>query len=306
MVYRVVFLGTPRAAVPALDALVADHDVGLVVTQPDRPRGRSGTPQPPPVKQRAAEHGLDVAQPSTSAELVTAIEEHGPFDVGVVVAFGRILRPEVIELARHGMVNVHFSLLPRWRGAAPVARALMAGDTMSGVTIMRLDEGLDTGPIISAQAIDIPPDDDAGMLTDRLATMGARLLARELPRYLNGDLEPIPQTDEGAVYASKIEKSDRPIDVHADAVSIVAQVRGLSPAPAATLEIDGQVHKVLATQVSEHEVDTGTWSEVEGRPVVGVGDDSSIELLLVQPPGKTPQSGVDWLHGRQRSGGVVR
>ena len=305
MVARVVFLGTPRAAVPTLDALVIDHDVGLVITQPDRPRGRSGTPQPPPVKEKAAEHGLDIAQPATSTELAGAIEEHGPFEVGVVVAFGRILRPEVLELPRHGMVNVHFSLLPRWRGAAPVARALMAGDSMTGVTIMKLDDGLDTGPIISAQAIDIPPDDDAGMLTDRLATMGARLLGRELPRYLSGELEPAPQTDDGATYASKIEKDDRPIDIHADAESIVAQVRGLSPAPAATLEIDGQTHKVLAAQVSEHEVETGTWSDVEGRPVVGVGD-SSIELLMVQPPGKTPRPGVDWLHGRQRSGGVVR
>lgn len=305
MVYRVVFLGTPRAALPTLDALVVDHDVGLVVTQPDRPRGRSSTPQPSPVKERAAEHGLDVAQPSTSSELAGAIEEHGPFDGGVVVAFGRILRPEVLELPRHRMVNVHFSLLPRWRGAAPVARALMAGDSMTGVTIMKLDEGLDTGPIISAQAIDIPPDDDAGMLTDRLATMGARLLARELPRYLSGELKPSPQTDEGATYATKIEKDDRPIDVHADAESIFAQVRALSPSPAATLEIDGRTHKVLAVQVSEHEVETSTWSDVEGRPVVGVGD-GSIELLMVQPPGKTPQPGVDWLHGRQRSGGLVR
>lgn len=186
-----------------------------------------------------------------------------------------------------------------------MARALIAGDTMTGVTIMKLDEGLDTGPVISAQAIDIPPDEDAGMLTDRLASMGARLLARELPRYLSGELEPAPQTDEGATYATKIEKDDRPIDVHADAESIAAQVRGLSPSPTATLEIDGQTHKVLAVQVSEHEVEAGTWSDVEGRPVVGVGD-GSIELLLVQPPGKTPQPGVDWLHGRQRSGGVVR
>lgn len=305
MAARVVFLGTPRAAVPTLDTLVIDHDVGLVITQPDRPRGRSGTPQPSPVKEKAAEHSLDVAQPATSAQLAGAIEAHGPFEVGVVVAFGRILRPEVLDLARHGMVNVHFSLLPRWRGAAPVARALMAGDSMTGVTIMKLDEGLDTGPVISAQAIDIPPDDDAGMLTDRLATMGARLLGRELPRYLRGELEPAPQTDEGATYARKIEKSDRPIDVHAGAESIVAQVRGLSPSPAATLEIDGQTHKVLAAQVSEQEVESGTWSGLEGRPVVGVGD-SSIELLMVQPPGKTPQPGVDWLHGRQRSGGVVR
>ncbi|HSM44083.1 MAG TPA: methionyl-tRNA formyltransferase, partial [Acidimicrobiia bacterium] len=178
---RVVFLGTPGAAVPTLETLIAEHEVGLVVTQPDRPQGRSSKPVPPPVKVSASAHDIGVAQPQTREELARVIGHHAPFDVGIVVAYGRILRPEVLELPGNGMLNVHFSLLPRWRGAAPVARALMAGDEMTGVTIIKLDEGLDTGPVLTAQAIDISKSDNAGELTDRLARLGARLVANVLP-----------------------------------------------------------------------------------------------------------------------------
>jgi len=210
---RVVFLGTPEAAVPALEHLVGEHDVGLVITQPDRARGRSGTPKPPPVKEAATRHGIPVAQPESGEELLSALKEHGPFDVGVVVAYGRILKPDVLGAPQHGMVNAHFSLLPRWRGAAPVARALMAGDSMTGVTIMKIDEGLDTGPILTAQAIDILEDDDAGRLTSKLAELGGRLLVDTLPGYMSGDIEPVAQSDAGLTYAEKVEKGDRPIDV---------------------------------------------------------------------------------------------
>jgi methionyl-tRNA formyltransferase len=166
---RVVFLGTPEAAVPALDSLTQRHEIPLVVTQPDRTQGRSKRPVPSPVKRLASAKGLTVAQPEDRSELAKQFEDHGPFDVGVVVAYGRILRPEILEAPDRGLLNAHFSLLPRWRGAAPVARALMAGDAMTGVTIMKLDEGLDTGPILTAQAIDIPPGVDAGQLTESLA-----------------------------------------------------------------------------------------------------------------------------------------
>lgn len=303
---RLAFLGTPAAASPTLEALHdAGHDIALVVTQPDRPQGRSNRPVPPPVKTTALELGLPVAQPATRAELSSAIGDHGPLDVGVVVAYGRILHPDVLEAPGHGMLNVHFSLLPRWRGAAPVARALMAGDTMTGVTIMKLDEGLDTGPIITAQAIDIPEEDNAGALTDRLSRLGARLLTTVLPSYLAGEITPAGQTDEGATYAAKIERSDRPIDPGEPAESIVDQVRGLAPAPAATLDIDGRTHKVLeARQVKEPVVDPGKWAAVDGRLLVGVSG-GTIELVTVQPPGKTPQGGADWVNGQRRDGGLV-
>lgn len=301
---RLVFLGTPEAAVPTLEALTEHHDVGLVVTQPDRPKGRSGRPVPPPVKESATSMGLAVSQPGSRAELEATIDGHGPFDVGVVVAYGRILRPEILNAPEHGLLNVHFSLLPRWRGAAPVARALMARDPMTGVTIMKLDEGLDTGPILTAQAIDIPDDVDSGALTDRLAALGAGLLVDALPGYLSGDLHPVPQVEDGVTYADKIDKADRPIDPGADAERVVAQVRGLSPSPAATLEIDGETHKILEARVADIPVEPGTWANVGGRPLVGLGG-GAVELVRLQPPGKTPQNGVDWVNGRHRDSGRV-
>ena len=229
----------------------------------------------------------------------------GPFDVGVVVAYGRILRHEVLALPERGLLNIHFSLLPRWRGAAPVARALMAGDEMTGVTIIKLDEGLDTGPVLTAQAVDIPPDDDAGALTSRLAHLGARLLLEALPRYLAGDLEPVPQTEEGlVVYADKIEKEDRPIAPDTSAAAAVAKVRGLAPEPAATLTIDGEPHKILTARLHDTEVEKGHWRVVEGVPVAGFPG-GGVELVRLQPPGKKAMSGADWVRGRHSSQGVV-
>jgi len=301
---RVVFLGTPGAAVPTLSTLIDEQEVGLVVTQPDRPRGRSGKPVAPPVKEFALEHGIEVVQPQTRDELASVIAEHAPFDVGIVVAYGRILRPEVLELPRHGLLNVHFSLLPRWRGAAPVARALMAGDEMTGVTIIRLDEGLDTGPVLTAQAIDISESDNAGELTDRLARLGARLIANALPRYLAGETEPVPQTDDGATYAEKIDKDDRPIDPASNAASVVAKVRALAPDPAATLVIDGEPHQIHRASASDAELKPGTWRVVDGLPVVGFSG-GSVELLTLQPAGRNPRSGRDWVHGRRTDHGII-
>lgn len=301
---RVVFLGTPDAAVPTLETLIGEHQVGLVVTQPDRPKGRSSKPVPPPVKKSALEHGIEVAQPQTREELAIVTRDHAPFDVGIVVAYGRILGPEVLKIPGHGMLNVHFSLLPRWRGAAPVARALMAGDEMTGVTIMKLDEGLDTGPVLTAQAIDIPESDGAGELTDRLARLGARLVANALPRYLAGEIEPVAQTDDGVTYAEKIDKDDRPIDPASNAASVVAKVRALAPDPAATLVIDGETHKIHRAGPSDAEVERGTWRAVDGAPVVGFSG-GSVELVTLQPAGRNPRSGTDWVNGRHTDHGTI-
>ena len=301
---RVVFLGTPEAAVPTLEQLASRHDVALVVTQPDRARGRSGTPTAPPVKEAAIRLGISVEQPESAEGLVGALREHGPFDVGVVVAYGRILRPDALETPEHGMINVHFSLLPRWRGAAPVARAILAGDPMTGVTIMRLDEGLDTGPILNAQAIDILDDDDAGGLTARLAGLGARLLVSTLPGYLAGDIEAIAQSDEGLAYAEKIEKRDRPIDVKGHPDDALRRIKALAPRPAATLSIDSEPHKVFAARPIDAHLEPGTWAAVEGRPVVGLAG-GAIELVRLQPPGKIAMSGTDWVNGRQDDHGEI-
>ena len=210
---RIAFLGTPEAALPTLQALSGRYDVPLVVTQPDRAGGRGRALSPPPVKSEAARLGVEVTQPESSEAVVRALESAGGLDLAVVVAFGRILTPAALAVPARGVLNVHFSLLPRWRGAAPVARAIMEGDTMSGVTIIRLDEGLDTGPVLTAQAVDIGSEEVAGELTARLAGLGARLLSDITPSYLNGDLEPVPQSEEGTTYAAKIEPGERSIRV---------------------------------------------------------------------------------------------
>ncbi len=301
---RIAFLGTPSAAVPSLLRLREDNDAVTVITQPDRPRGRSREPQPSPVKVAAVEMGLEVQQPSTSAELEAALANSAPIDVGIAVAYGRILRPRVLAVPRAGFLNVHFSLLPRWRGAAPVERAIMAGDTMSGVTIIQLDEGMDTGPVLTAQAVDIAPDETGGALTARLADLGGRLISNSLEAYLDGSLVPQTQTDEGAVIARKIQKEDRPIEIDGTAKAARDKVRALAPSPGATLRVDGEVFKILAVQSSEFDVEPGRWVGIEGWPVVGLSDGAAT-LSLIQPPGRSLQEGSAWLRGARRSGGIV-
>jgi len=302
---RIVFFGTPDQALPALDALTKAFDVALVVTQPDRPRGRSGRPMAPPVKAFALGRGLAVAQPSNSPEIAEAVTSVGPLDLGVVVAYGRILRPAVLETPRHGILNLHFSLLPRWRGAAPVARALMAGDEMTGVTVIRLDEGLDTGPVLTAQAVDVLPDENAGDLTSRLARIGAALLVSVIPEYLSGEVVPVVQVDEGVAHAAKIEPDDRRLGQDHDLAAFLGRVRGLAPVPGATLEIDGKVHKILEARPWGSAPPVGEWGEQEGLPVVGVGEEG-VALVILQPPGRRPQTGEEWLRGRHRPGGRVQ
>lgn len=301
---RIVFLGTPSAAVPTLLSLVDEYEVARVITQPDRPRGRSQRLMPSPVKEAALRAGLPVAQPENRDSLLSSLGDEPRFDLGVVVAYGRLLTPAMLRAPRAGLLNVHFSLLPRWRGAAPVRRAILAGDNMTGVSIIRLDEGLDTGPILTAQAIDIDADENAGDLTERLASIGARLLMKVLPSYLNGDIEPATQTDDGATYAAKLSAGDRPLDLNLKRIEIINRVRGLAPSPAATLELDGELHKILAASTHPDTPRPGTWESVDGSPVVGAAD-GGVELQLLQRPGRIPQRGPDWVRGRHKANGVV-
>jgi methionyl-tRNA formyltransferase len=284
--------------------LAERHAIAIVITRPDRPRGRGRHPKPTPVKAEAERLGLPVAEPETDDQLIDALRDAQPLDLAVVVAYGRIIRPPALEVPARGMLNLHFSLLPRWRGAAPVSRALMAGDTMTGVTIFRLDEGLDTGPVLTAQGIDIEPEETAGELTSRLATIGARLMAGVVPRYLAGDLEPVPQRDEGMTHAAKIEPGERAIRLDGSLRDELNRVRGLAPSPGATLMIDGQSHLILRARAGDHHPAPGTWEGIDGWPVAGLAD-GGIELLTILPPGRKAIPGDAWLRGVRRAGGVV-
>ena len=301
---RLAFLGTPEVAVPTLDALAARFDIAVVVTRLDRPQGRHSKPLPTPVRIVADDIGIPVRQPASSDQIAGILQEHEPLDLAVVVAFGMILQPDALEVPTHGILNLHFSLLPRWRGAAPVARALIAGDTMSGVTIIRIDEGLDSGDVLTAQALSIRPDERAGGLTNRLAQIGSQLMLESVEQYLAGALEPVPQTEEVLSYAAKITAEDRPLSPQMTTTEFINRIRGLSPKPAATLDIDGQVHKVLQARESESIPASGRWETVGELPVVGVSN-GGVELLELQPPGKKPMSGESWLRGRLQVRGLT-
>lgn len=293
----VIFMGTPAAAVPSLVALSDICDVDVVVTRPDRPRGRSGRPQPTPVKVEAEQLGLAVVQPHDRDQLREMLARRLRPDVGVVVAFGMILEPAVLARPVRGFLNVHFSLLPRWRGAAPVERAIMAGDVTTGVTLMEMDEGLDTGPVVAASATAIGPDETGGEVTDRLARMGADLLAATLPGWIDGTVTSEPQAAVGSTYAPRIVAEDRDVDSSFEVATFVNTVRALAPDPGARLWIGDQPHKILQVARSSWTPAPGTWVDADGTPILGLAD-GAVEIRLIQPPGKRPMAGDAWLRGR--------
>lgn len=291
------FMGTPEAAIPSLRALAEGSDVQLVVTRPDRPQGRHRRVAPPPVKVAAEELGLEVFQPHSTPELIAQTALLPVPDVGVVVAFGMILRPQTLEHPERGFLNVHFSLLPRWRGAAPVERAIMVGDTESGVSLMEMDVGLDTGPVAAVSRTNILPTETGGALTERLAVMGADLLTSTLPGWVDHRISPTPQDDEGATYAARIEAADRHLDPTLRVAEAINRVRALAPVPGAQLELDGRPHRVLALEESEVDTSPGQWSDRDGHPHIGFADGSA-RVITIQPPGKRAMGGADWLRGR--------
>jgi methionyl-tRNA formyltransferase len=243
---KVVFMGTPEYAVPSLEALVAHHQVVLVVTQPDRRRGRGRKVSYSPVKTFAIEHDLPIWQPKTlrsgeAAARLRAVQA----DVYVTAAIGLILTADVLALAPHGCINVHASLLPRWRGAAPVSAAILHGDDETGVTLMRTDEGLDTGPILAQTRCPIRADDTTATLTPRLARLGADLLRETLPRWLSGQVVPQPQPDRGVTYARRLTKEDGRINWQQPAAYVERMVRAYTPWPGAHTTYGDKMLKIL-------------------------------------------------------------
>ncbi len=307
---RVVFLGTPEFAVPSLKTLIEEDDFEVVgvVTQPDRPAGRGQQVRKPPVKEVAETHGIPVCQPGklrTDAAALAQLREWAP-DVMVVVAFGQILPREVLELAPHGCINVHASLLPRWRGAAPIHYAIRAGDAETGVSIMRLDEGLDTGPVLVRSVVSIGPEDTAATLHDRLAAEGARVLPHALRAYVAGRLTPVPQGEEGATYAPTLKKEQGRIDWAEPAGAIDRHVRAYTPWPGTFTTLGGETLKVLAgSPRPEENANTapGTLVEHDGGLAVQTGGGLYV-LETVQPAGRTPMSGEAYLAGHRSALGT--
>lgn len=294
---RAAFLGTPAAAIPALSALTEVADVELVLTRPDAARGRSSRLSPPPVKRAAVEWGLEVAQPADDGALIAALAGRD-LDVAVVVAYGRILSSAALDTTRVGFVNLHFSLLPRWRGAAPVERAILAGDQVTGVSLMVLDEGLDTGPVIAVVETAMDDSDTGGVLTARLAHLGAGLLSAVLPDYMAGKRGPAPQIAAAATHAGRLSTGEARLDSAADVTTTLRKVRAFNPRPGAWLGLDGERLKVWAASAAGADVPRGSIVAVDGTPVLGVAD-GAVALDRVQAAGKKAAGGADWLRGRR-------
>ena len=290
-------MGSPDFSLSALRALASHYQVVGVVTQPDRASGRGRELKAPPVKLLAQELNIPVIQPQKlrEPEAMQQLQSWNP-ELIVVAAFGQILRKEVLELPQYGCINIHASLLPRWRGAAPINAAVLAGDEETGVTIMKMDVGLDTGPMLSMRKIRIAPDDTAGSLLQALSTLGADLLIETLPAYIAGNLIPQPQPAEGATYAPMLKKEDGLLDFNHPAVDLERRVRAMNPWPGAWFQWHGAPLKVHKAHVEQGQAEAGKRLIEQNQPAVGTGS----ELLIldeVQPPGKKSMSGKAFLSG---------
>lgn len=290
---RVVFMGTPEFSVPALDALVAaGHELCCVYTQPPRPAGRGKKDRPSPVHLRAEALGIPVRHPARLRDPVDQAEFAAlQADVAVVVAYGLILPQPVLDAPRLGCLNIHASLLPRWRGAAPIHRAIMAGDTETGVCIMQMEAGLDTGPVLLRLSLPISPQDTTGALHDRLSALGAAGITQALSQL--DSLTPDPQSDVGVTYAEKIDKAEAQVDWTRSAVEIDRQIRGLSPFPGAwTMAGDTRI-KLLSSRVV---AGSGAPGAVLQGLTIACGD-GAVEILRAQRPGKKAAEAEIFLNG---------
>jgi methionyl-tRNA formyltransferase len=291
---RVAFMGTPEYALPSLNVLAQEHQVVLVVTQPDRRQGRGRKLVYSPVKAYALEHDLPVWQPPTlrSPKAVEGLRAAGA-DVYVTAAIGLILPPAVLALPPHGCLNVHASLLPRWRGAAPIAAAILHGDGETGVTLMQTDEGLDTGPIVAQASCPIRPDDTTASLTPRLAELGAELVSATLPRWLAGEIEPQPQPEEGVTLAPRLSKRDGQIDWQQPAVQIERAIRAYTPWPGTFTTYKGQRLLVLQAKALPEWQGTGQPGQVIALPeerVAVVTGEGALDLIEIQQAGRSAMS----------------
>ncbi|MGG7567450.1 methionyl-tRNA formyltransferase [Rhodovulum sp. DZ06] len=297
---RIVFMGTPDFSVSALDALVeAGHEIAAVYSQPPRPAGRGKKPRPSPVQARAEALGLEVRHPvSLKGEEAQAAFAALGADLAVVVAYGLILPQAVLDAPRLGCVNIHASLLPRWRGAAPIQRAIMEGDAETGVCIMRMEAGLDTGPVLLREATPIGAEDTAATLHDRLSAMGARMVVEAAAALADGTAVEEVQPEAGVTYAAKIDKAEAKIDWTRTAAEVDRLVRGLSPFPGAWFEHDGARIKALLTEVVGGEgAGTGAPGETLDDALTVACGTGAVRILRLQRAGKGAMDAADALRG---------
>ncbi|MDE2349175.1 MAG: methionyl-tRNA formyltransferase [Gammaproteobacteria bacterium] len=308
---RLAFAGTPAFAVPALEALhAAGHDIRGVFTQADRPAGRGRVAHPSPVKLCAAQLGLTVLQPATfkSAEAVDLLRDLD-VDVFVVAAYGLILPAVALTVPRFGCINIHASLLPRWRGAAPIQRALLAGDAVTGVSIMRMEPGLDTGPVLATRGVDITPQDTAQTLTATLATVGAGLVCRTVEALARGEAVETPQPMDGVSYAAKVDKAEALVDWSADAVAIERRVRAFNPWPIAETRHRGLQLRIWEAGIAPPDaqeqsagVAPGTVRRVSKEGIDVACGRGTLRITRLQLPGRKVQDAANFAHAESLPG----
>jgi methionyl-tRNA formyltransferase len=298
---KIVFMGTPQFAVQPLRALAAaGHEIAGVVTRIDKPAGRGRVLAAPAVKSAAQELGIPVFQPRRvrDPEFLTTLRGLHPEAI-VVAAYGQILPKDVLDMPRFGCINIHASLLPLYRGAAPINWAIIRGDRETGVTIMQMDEGMDTGAVLMNESIPIDPNDTAGTVTEKLSEIGARLINRAMPLIADGKLVPITQDSSQATLAPLLKKEDGLIDWNLTAVEIHNRVRGLTPWPGAFGKLEGKIVKIIESEVSAGSGEPGKlYQENDNQLIVGAGS-GRLRILTIQPEGKKPMTAAEFLRGHR-------
>ena len=295
---RLIFAGTPEVAVPSLRALLdSHHEVVAVVTRPDARVGRGRRLVPSPVRVAAEEAGIEVLTPASpkDPDFVARLTELAP-ECCPVVAYGALLPAEILDIPTHGWVNLHFSLLPAWRGAAPAQRSLMSGEEITGASTFRIETGLDTGPVFGTMTERIRPDDTSGTLLDRLAEAGAPLLVATMDGIATGDLEPQPQSSEGVSHAAKLTVEDARVDLTHPAMAVDRLIRGCTPAPGAWTTFRGDRLKLGPVTITEETLPAGVLDARKREVLVGTAD-RAVRLGEVTPVGKKPMAAADWARG---------
>lgn len=304
----IVFMGTPEFAVPCLERLISDgHNVKGVFTQPDKPKGRGHKMQFPPVKECAVEAGIPVYQPlkMKDGEAISILESLKP-ELIIVVAYGKILPKEILDYPKYGCINMHASILPRYRGAAPIQWSVLNGEKISGVTAMQMDVGLDTGDMLLTKTVEIGENETAGELHDKLSVLGADVMSETIDLLLKGELKPEKQNDSESNYAPMLSKDLCPIDWNESAQKVHNKVRGLSPWPVATAKLGEKTIKIHKTAVSgKCNATPGEVVVSDKNLVVACGESTSVEIIVLQTEGKKAMNASDFLRGNPIEKGII-